>query len=141
MHLPVKRPIGGCGHAKENVITTTSILAKLGAMAAAFAAPVTLFLGAGTAQAGVSANANSAPGGVDVEIRSWGNPAPGGWCTYPSVVQGNPIGKPLPAINVPFYLRANDRARLWFPSYPTGSTWDIRVNCPDTGTQITTVVW
>ncbi len=127
-------------------MTVTSILAKLGAIAAAFAAPATLFLGAGSAQAGVWASANSAPGGVDVNIESFvglNDPgsAPGGWCTYTSTVQGNPWGKPLPAINVPFYLQEKGTARLWLPSYPTGATWDITVNCPNTGPQFTTVVW
>ncbi len=128
-------------------MTATFILAKLGAMAAAFAAPVTLILGAGTAQAGVSANANSAPGGVDVFIHPQFNLndpdrlAPSGWCTYTSTVQGNAWGKPLPAFKVPFYLPEAAPARLWFPSFPTGSTWDITVDCPNTGPQFTTVVW
>jgi len=124
-------------------MTTTSILAKLSAMAASAAVPAALFLGAGTAQAGVWADANSAPGGVDVVIASFDNPlvAPTGWCTYTSTVRGNPWGKPLPANNVPFYLPEGGSARLWFPSYPTGSTWDVTVNCPNTGPQLTTVVW
>ncbi len=126
-------------------MTATSILAKLGAIAAAAVAPATLFLGAGTAQAAqgpwVSAFANSAPGGVDIHIFSNGNPQPGGLCSYTSIVQGTQWGKPLPAFNVPFHLQEGGEARLWFLSYPTGSTWDIWVNCPNTGTQYTTVVW
>lgn len=124
-------------------MTTTSVFAKLGVLAAAVAAPASLFLGAGTAQADIWASAMSAPGGVDVLIHSPDLPAdaPSGWCTYTSTVRGNPIGKPLPAINVPFYLREGGAARLWFPSFPTGSTWDITVNCPNTGPQFTTVVW
>ena len=125
-------------------MATTSILAKLSALAVAVAAPAMLFLGAGTAQARILAQASSAPGGVDVLILSDDDVpanAPSGWCTYTSTVRGNPIGKPLPAINVPFYLQENGFARLWFPSYPTGATWDITVNCPNTGPQFTTLVW
>ena len=117
---------------------------KLGAIIAALAAPATLFLGGGTAQADVGARVVPAPGGVDVFIWSWGVPTVSGWCTYTSTVRGNPIGKPLPALNVPFYLPENGDARLWFPSYPTGSTWDISITCPGGGgqiTQTTSVVW
>lgn len=119
------------------------MLTKLSVMAAVVAAPVALFVGAGTAQADISASARSAPGGLDVLVNSFnGNGlAPGGWCTFTSRVQGNPIGKPLPATNVPFFLETGGQARLWFPSYPTGSTWDITVNCPGTGPQTTTLVW
>ena len=106
-----------------------------------------LFLGAGTAHANIGVTATSAPGGVDVWVQSWAGDSPpiSGWCTYTSVVQGNPFGKPAPAFNVPFYLE--NQARLWFPSYPTGSTWDISVTCPGPGggesriTESTTVVW
>jgi len=127
-------------------MATTSILARLGLAATAVVAPAVLFVGAGTAQADVSAATNSAPGGVDVEIGSFDGPGPGviepsGWCTYTAAVRGNPIGKPLPAINVPFYLEAGRWSRLWFPSYTPGSTWDISVNCPNTGPQFTQVVW
>jgi len=124
-------------------MTTTSMLAKLGAMTAAVAAPAALFLGAGTAQAAIWASAMAAPGGVDVLIHSPNVPAdaPSGWCTFTSRVRGNPWGKPLPATDVPFYLPPGGGARLWLPSYPTGSTWDVTVNCPNTGPQLTTVVW
>lgn len=124
-------------------MTTTSIRTKLGVMAAAISVPAALFLSAGTAHADVWARAMAAPGGVDVLIHSPNNPeeAPSGWCTYTSTVRGNPIGKPLPAINVPFYLQKGGGARLWFPSFPTGSTWDIKVDCPNTGPQFTQVVW
>lgn len=119
-----------------------SMFAKLGAMVAAAVAPAALFLGAGTAQADIWANAGSAPGGVDVTIFTLGAPdAPSGWCTFTSKVRGTPWGKPLPARNVPFYLPEGGGARLWFPSYPTGSTWDVTVNCPNTGPQFTTLVW
>lgn len=120
---------------------------KLSVIMAAVAAPAALFLSAGTAQANIGARAVPAPGGVDVFVWSWGNPNVSGWCTYTSTVRGNPIGKPLPAINVPFYMPEVGEARLWFPSYPTNSTWDISVACPGPGgggsqiTQNTTVVW
>ncbi|MGV1006620.1 MAG: hypothetical protein ACOYEV_18060 [Candidatus Nanopelagicales bacterium] len=131
-------------------MTTTSILAKLGAMTAAVAAPAMLFLGAGTAQANMNAFANPAPGGVDVWVQTLppvaGGTAPSGWCTFNSSVVGNPIGKPLPAINVPFYLPESgpgvpSASRLWFPSYPTGSTWNISVECPNAAPQVSQLVW
>ena len=131
-------------------MTSNSILAKLFSMAATVAAPAMLFLGAGTAQAGMAASPQPAPGGVDVLIQTWpsnpGEVAPSGWCTYNASVVGNPIGKPLPAINVPFYLPDNGPgawavSRLWFPSYPTGSTWNVSVECPNSGPQFSQLVW
>lgn len=128
----------------------STTLTKLGAAAAAVAAPALLFLGAGTAQADVTVNAGSAPGGVDVWVQSGpgaNGPGMSGWCTYTSFVQGDPFGKPAPAINVPFFLPQGAPARLWFPSYPTGSTWNISVTCPGPGggesriTESTTTVW
>ena len=127
--------------------TTTTFLAKLGAMAATVAAPAMVFLGAGTAEAfdinlPLAVWGTSAPGGVQVHIQT---PADGlsGWCTYSSFVRGNPIGKPLPAIDVPFYLAPAggvNSALLWFPSYPTGSTWDTTVSCPN-GAMTVPTVW
>ena len=126
-------------------MSTTSFLAKLGAVAASVAAPAMLFLGAGTAAAAGNALdvwGTSAPGGVNVFVTT---PADGlsGWCTYSSFVRGNPIGKPLPAIDVPFYLGSvggMNSALLWFPSYPTGSTWDTTVSCPN-GAMTVPTVW
>jgi hypothetical protein len=84
----------------------------------------------------------SAPAGVDVHIQTPGDGL-SGWCTYSSFVRGNPFGKPLPAINVPFYLgpvgEVNE-AQLWFPAWPTGSTWDTTVSCPN-GTMTVPSVW
>ena len=131
-------------------MTTTSILAKLGAMTAAVAAPAMLFLGAGTAHADMHTMVVPALGGVDVWVTTFpSNPAesaPSGWCTYNSTVMGNPIGKPLPAINVPFYLPETgpgnkSRSHLWFPSYPTGSTWSVSVECPNAAPQFSQVIW
>jgi len=106
-----------------------------------------LFLGAGTAHAdqNIKVWTNSAPGGVDVTVQSggWGGQeAPSGWCTYTSTVQGDPTGKPAPAFGVPFYLAPAPQpvARLWFPSYPTGATWNITVTCPN-GVASTQTVW
>ena len=126
-------------------MSTTSFLAKLGAVAASVAAPAMLFLGAGTAAAAGNALdvwGTSGPGGVNVFVTT---PADGlsGWCTYSSFVRGNPIGKPLPAIDVPFYLGSvggMNSALLWFPSYPTGSTWDTTVSCPN-GAMTVPTVW
>ncbi|MGI9164230.1 MAG: hypothetical protein ACR2JI_15105 [Mycobacterium sp.] len=131
-------------------MTTTSILAKVAAMTAVVAAPAMLFPGAGTAQASMNAGANPSPGGVDVMVTTWpnaaGESAPSGWCLFNSSVVGNPIGKPLPAINVPFYLPENgpgavSQSRLWFPSFPTHSTWNITVECPNAAPQISQLVW
>lgn len=131
-------------------MTTTSILAKLAAMTATLAAPAMLFLGAGTAHAGMTAKPVAAPGGLDVTVTTWpadaGDKAPSGWCLFNSRVVGNPFGKPLPAINVPFYLPENppgvpSQSRLWFPSYPTGSTWNISVECPNAAPQVSQLVW
>lgn len=117
-------------------MTGTSILAKLGATLAAAAAPAMLFLGAGTAHAerSIQVWGASAPGGVDVFVQSnaWAGEKPiSGWCTYTSTVQGDPIGKPAPALGVPFFLPAGAPARLWFPAWPTGSTWNTTVSCPN----------
>jgi len=120
------------------------MLTKLSIIMAAAAAPAALFLGAGSAHADVGARAVPAPGGVDVYVDSWegvNEPNISGWCTFTSRVRGNPWGKPLPASDVPFYLPENGPTRLWLPSYPTGSTWDITVSCPNTGPQHTTLVW
>ena len=131
-------------------MTTTSILAKLGATTAAMAAPAMLFLGAGTAHAIMNVGANPGPGGVDVVVTTWpnaaGESAPSGWCVFNSSVVGNPIGKPLPAIDVPFYLPENgpgamSQSRLWFPSYSTRSTWNISVACPNAAPQFSQLVW
>ena len=131
-------------------MNTTSVLAKLGSMAAALAAPAALFLGAATANANMVAGVSPAPGGVDVVVTTWpnaaGDTAPSGWCLFNSSVVGNPIGKPLPAINIPFYLPENGpgagaQSRLWFPSYPTGSTWNISVECPNSPPQTSQLVW
>lgn len=131
-------------------MTTNSTLVKIGAMAAAAAVPTMLFLSAGTAHAGMNAAVNPAPGGVDVWVNTWpanaGESAPSGWCLFNSSVVGNPIGKPLPAIDVPFYLPENGpgapaTSHLWFPSYPTGSTWNISVQCPNAAPQVSQLVW
>ncbi len=130
-------------------MTITSIQTKIGAAVAALVAPGMFFLGAGTAHAqqGILVQPIPAPGGVDVVVLSDaddGQKPLSGWCTYTSTVQGDPVGKPLPALGVPFYLMPAGalppRARLWFPSYPTGSTWNITVTCPN-GVASTQVVW
>lgn len=116
----------------------------------AAASPAVMLFGAGTAHAGVGVNVNPAPGGVDVWLTTWpDNPAetaPSGWCTYNASVAGDPWGKPAPAINVPFYLPQTppgqpSNSHLAFPSYPTGSTWNITVECPNAPPQFTQVVW
>lgn len=121
-------------------------LNKIGATVAALAAPAMMFLGAGTSQAAgqaVAVWASSAPGGVDVFVETAaGDQGLSGWCTYTSTVQGNPVGKPAPALGVPFYIPTDGLhvARLWFPSYPTGSTWNTTVTCPN-GVASTQTVW
>lgn len=105
-----------------------------------------LFLGAGTAHADIAATAERAPGGVVFTVGSaaGGSPQISGMCLFTSTVQGNALGKPLPAINVPFFLPEQSPATVRLPSYPTGSTWNIKISCPGFGgrnTQYTTVVW
>lgn len=124
---------------------TKIALANIGATAAALATPAMLFLGVGTGHAAVDLAvwATSAPGGVDVLVETaGGDHGLSGWCSYTSTVQGNPFGKPLPALGVPFYIApdAPHIARLWFPSYPTGSTWNVTVTCPN-GVASTQTVW
>jgi hypothetical protein len=127
-------------------MTINSAIAKIGTAVVAVVTPTMLLAGPGTAHAAqqIGVWATSAPGGVDVVVVSGadgGEVAPSGWCTYTSTVQGNPIGTPLPAINVPFYISPDNRtARLWFPSYPTGSTWNVIVSCPN-GVATTETVW
>ncbi len=124
---------------------------RISALTVAVAAPAALLFGAGTAQAGMNAGANPAPGGVDVFVTTWpdnaADPAPSGWCLFNSSVVGNPLGKPLPAINVPFYLPENPpglRISIqtlvpelsdWFDA------WNISVERPNAPPQSTQLVW
>lgn len=122
-----------------------TIKAAISAAAAALATPAMLFLGAGTghAAADIWVWTNSAPGGVDVFVQTAaGEGGLSGSCNYTSTVQGNPTGKPLPALGVPFTIPTAGPhvARLWFPSYPTGSTWNVVVTCPN-GIASTQTVW
>jgi hypothetical protein len=104
-------------------------------MTAAVAAPAALFLGAGTAQATARFDAIPTPGGVTVVIHSDQPDPPGGNCFYSARADGNPIGKPAPIANVPFFLPQGAEATLWFPSFPTDSLWTISVSCDTGGTQ------
>ena len=119
----------------------------LSSIAAAGAAAVSaLFLGAGTAQADIAAAAERAPGGVIITVGSAAGSSPqmNGTCLFSATVRGNPFGKPLPALNIPFFLPEQSPGTLRFPSYPTGSTWDVKVNCPGPmgrDVQYTTMVW
>jgi hypothetical protein len=139
-------PDRGGDHTKETTMSTNPVVAKVGMAIVTAVVPTMLLAGTGTAHAEqwIGVWARSAPGGVDVVVQSGaggGEVAPSGWCTYTSTVQGNPIGKPLPAIDVPFYISPdNGSARLWFPSYPTGSTWNVTVSCPN-GVVSTEAVW
>ena len=127
-------------------MNSTAAVVKASAAIAAAIAPTMLLVGSGTAHAvqRIGVWATSAPGGVDVIVESGADgdeAAPTGWCTYTATVQGNPIGKPAPAIAVPFYISPDNRiARLWFPSYPTGSIWNVTVSCPN-GVASTQAVW
>lgn len=112
------------------------------ALAAAAAGSASLFLGAGTAQAAIDVQAIPNPGSVTVVVKSLNPNAPSGWCTYSARAQGNPIGKPLPAVNVPFFLPEFGSQVIPFVSFATGSTWDVTVDCPaDGGTQFDTVTY
>lgn len=102
-----------------------------------------LFVGAGSAQADITADILPGNGGVTTIIHAVDGdlPAPSGACTYSASAQGNPFGKPLPAVNWPIVLPDHGAATVWFPSYPTGSTWDISVDCPNGGRQWTQGVY
>lgn len=118
----------------------------ISATVATGAATSALFLGAGTAQADIYAQAERAPGGVAITVASatGGGPKMSGRCLLTSTVQGSSFGKPLPSINVPFFLPEQSPATVRLPGYPTGSTWNIKVSCPGPGgrtAQYTTVVW
>lgn len=110
-------------------------------------AAVALLLGAGPAQADITASAEPAVGGVAVTVRSTagaGGPQINGMCLYTATVQGNSLGRPLPPLSVPFFLPEQGTATLRIPSYQTGSTWNVKVTCPSWGgpvSQYTTMVW
>ena len=105
-----------------------SVIAAIGAAAATLAAPVTMFLGAGTAHAASTLNTTSDALGVTVEIQSTGSE---GLCFYSAEPWfGWQTVKPLPVYKVPFYLQANETHKLWFPGIQTGTTWKAKVECP-----------
>jgi hypothetical protein len=105
-----------------------SIIAALGATAAAVAAPAMMLLGTGTAQAASSLNTTSDALGVTVEIQSTGSE---GLCFYSAEPWfGWTTVKPLPVYKVPFVLQANETHKLWFPGIQTGTTWKAKVECP-----------
>ena len=109
-------------------MTSTSVLAKLGAAAAAVAAPAMLFLGADTAHAASTLNTTNDVAGVTVEIHSTGSE---GLCFYSAEPWfGWQVAKPLPVYKVPFVLQANQTHNLWFPGIQTGTTWKAKVECP-----------
>lgn len=115
----------------------------IGVIAAGAAA---LFLGAGTAQADISASAQPVVGGVAISIASTAGSGPqvSGACLFTSTVQGSALGKPLPTVNLPFFLPQQGPATIRLPGFPTGSTWNIKVSCPGArgpNAQYTTVVW
>ena len=122
-----------------------SIKAAISATAAALATPAVLFLGAGTAQASPDLAVWTVPtlGGVNVFVKTADGPdGLSGWCTYTSTVQGDPVGKPAPVFGVPFNIPASSshHATIWFPSYQTGSTWNVTVTCPN-GVASTETIW
>ena len=111
---------------KRNRMKT--VIAGLGAAAAAVAAPATILLGAGTAQAASTLNTTSDALGVTVEIQSTGSE---GLCFYSAEPWfGWQTVKPAPVYKVPFYLQANQTHKLWFPGIQTGTTWKAKVECP-----------
>lgn len=99
----------------------STTLTKLGVKGGRRCGAGLLLLGAGTAQADVTVNAGSAPGGVDVWVQSGpgaNGPGMSGWCTYTSFVQGDPFGKPAPAINVPLFLPQGAPCATVVPELP-----------------------
>ncbi|WP_102146043.1 hypothetical protein [Mycobacterium hubeiense] len=118
-----------------------SVTAAPGVAAASLVAVATLFLGAGPAQADIDVTATPNPDGVTVVVYSLAPNPPGGLCTYTARPQGNPIGKPLPVTNVPFFLPQGGSQSIPFLSFQTGATWDITVDCPIGGVQYDWVVY
>lgn len=116
-----------------------SVPAALCAAAALAAAP--LFAGAGVAHADIDVIATPNPDGVTVDVHSKAPNPPGGLCTYSARPQGNPIGKPLPVTNVPFFLPPGGSQSIPFVSFQTGATWDVTVDCPIGGVQYAWVVY
>lgn len=93
LHLPVRAACKGAATTKGETMTITSIGAKFGAVAAALAASVTVFHGAGSAQADVSADTHATEHGVYVTVGNSPDdhgPKISSWCTYTPVVQSNP---------------------------------------------------
>ena len=122
-----------------------TIKAAISAAAAALATPAMLFAGAGTAQASPELSVWTVPtlGGVNVFVKTADGPdGLSGTCAYTSTVQGDPVGKPVPVFGVPFTIptAGPHHARLWFPSYQTGSTWNVTVTCPN-GVASTETIW
>ena len=130
-----------------------SVIAGVGAAVAAAAVPAFLFAGAGTAQAYWGINVSPEPGGVWVHINSVCMPIlspdgpvdspeshaqcdaniSSGTCTYTAVPQT--LGFPVTRV---FKLEAAGKADLWFDGIPTGTTWNVTVDCDhgtDTGSQ------
>jgi hypothetical protein len=107
-----------------------SVTAALGAAIAAAAAPAILFAGAGSAQAAVDVHPTSDALGVTVNIQSNGEY---GWCRYTALHGIKPPGvvPPPPVLKVPFHLQQGGSHNLWFPSYQTGTTWNVTVECPN----------
>jgi hypothetical protein len=107
------------------------ITAALGAAAAA-AVPAALFFGAGTAQAETAVVPFSDALGVSVHVISVGPTPSSGLCTYTATPGIVPPGvlPPLPVYNVPFVLQENAVHKLWFPGVQSGTTWDVKVDCP-----------
>lgn len=107
-----------------------SVIATIGAAAAALAAPV--LIGTGTAQAASTLDTTSDAAGVTVHINSAGSE---GLCFYSAEPWfGWQTVKPLPVYKVPFQLQANQSHNLWFPGIQTGTTWKAKVECPVGGT-------
>lgn len=105
----------------------TKTTSAIGAIAAAIAAPVMLFAGAGSAQAASTLNTTSDALGVTVHVQSTGSE---GLCFYSAVPWfGWSAVKPLPVYGVPFQLQADQGHDLWFPGVQTGTTWKAKVEC------------
>jgi hypothetical protein len=112
------------------MITNTrkkSVLAAVGAAAAAAAIPAILFAGAGTAQAETFVSPISDAFGVTVFVGSNAWDPSSGWCTYTAV----PNGPGVPVYGLPFYLQEGATHKLWFPGIQTGTTWNVTVDCPN----------
>ena len=112
--------------------TTIQKLATMGIGAAAIGTAATLFLGAGTANAAVSANYKNNGFGTVVSVKDPANP-PGAIeiCSYKSHVKGNPFLFPYFST---VQLSGNTPSDLQNIGNQTCTSYSLTISCPFGGT-------